>query len=295
MREVKKAVILAAGFGTRFLPVTKAVPKEMLPIVDTPSIDFSVAECVDSGITDICIVIARGKECIANYFDRNVELEANLKAKGPSDASAVHALNLITKYQGKANIYYIRQPEMQGTARALTLCKSFLGDDPFVLLFGDDVIYNPEKAVSAQLIDAYKKTNKSIIGVQNMPLEEAIKYGAVIKGAEKGAYCEMRGIMEKPKKEECPSTLVSLGRFLFTSDIWHFIDQLKPVKGEYRVPDAIDLMARSNAVGCFAYTFEGKRHDMGDKVGCIIANIEYGLRDKDLAPRLSAYLRGLKV
>lgn len=288
MKKVTKAVIPCAGFGTRFLPITKAVPKEMLPIVDTPSLDLIVDECVKSGITDILIILGKNKKCIEDYYDYAPELEKIL-----AKANKTCQIKVINELADKANFYYCRQKEMNGSAMAVLASESFVGNDPFAVVYGDDIVYNANKQPAiGQLIDAYYTTGKSILGVQEVAEEDAVKYGAVIKGAQKGRYCEMKGVIEKPKKEELPSTLVSLGRYVLTPDVFEYIRQTAPTKnGEVYLTDTINLMAKT--VGVFAYEFEGRRYDTGDKLGFLQANIEYGLRNEELGKDLAEYIKQL--
>ncbi|MDD4316743.1 MAG: UTP--glucose-1-phosphate uridylyltransferase [Clostridia bacterium] len=284
MQKVTRAIIPAAGYGTRFLPATKAMPKEMLPIVDVPSIQYIVEECVESGITDVCIILGRNKNNIADHFDRNVEVESALAKSGKYDQ-----IKVMNELSEKVNICYIRQREMLGTGKAIELCESFVKGEPFAVLFGDDVIYNPEYPVTKQLIDAYETTGLTIVGVQPQPREEATKYGVIVPGKIKGQYTEILGFKEKPKLEELPSTLTSLGRFVLTPDIFHFIRQTPAASnGEVYLPTAIELMAKD--VGAYAYSFKGLRYDIGDKLGYIKANIEYALRNEDLYDGLKKYL-----
>lgn len=284
MRQVRKAIIPAAGFGTRFLPATKAMPKEMLPIVDVPSIQYIVEECALSGITDVCIILGRNKNNIADHFDRNIEVEYALAKAGKT--SEIEKMNSLLD---KVNICYIRQKEMLGTGKAIELCKNFVGDEPFAVLFGDDVIYSPEIPVTKQIIDAYNATNTSIIGVQTQPREECPKYGVVVPGKIKGKYTELLGFKEKPSIDELPSQLTSLGRFVLTPDIFHYIELTPPAKnGEVYLSTAIELMAQETSV--FAYDFDGLRYDIGDKLGYIKANIDYALRNDEIKAGLKKYL-----
>ena len=287
MAKVTKAIIPAAGFGTRFLPATKAIPKEMLPIVDRPSIEYVVEECIESGITDICIILGRNKNSIADHFDRNIEVEYELRQKGKNNELAK-----MNKFSDKVNIVYVRQKEMLGTGKAIEICKSFAGNDPFVVLFGDDVIYNPEYPVAKQLIDAYEQTLSTIVGVQIMPKEECPKYGVIVPGKVKGRYTYIDGFKEKPKLEELPSQLTSLGRFLLTPEIFDYIAK-SPASpnGETYLTTAIELMAFD--MPTYAYTFEGKRYDIGDKLGYVKANVEYALRSKELGQGTKEYLKEL--
>lgn len=287
MKKVTKAIIPAAGFGTRFLPATKAMPKEMLPIVDVPSIQYIVEECADSGITDICIILGRNKNNIADHFDRNFEVEYALKKDGK-----LELLNKINSLQDKVNICYVRQFAMQGTGKAIELCKSFVGDDPFCVLFGDDVMFNEKYPVTKQLIDAYENTGTVIVGVQEQPKEECPKYGVVVPGKSKGRYTELLGFKEKPKLEELPSQLTSLGRFVLTPEIFKYIEKTPPAKnGEVYLPTAIEIMSSDMSV--YAYEFEGIRYDIGDKLGYVKANIEYGMRNDEISSGLKSYLKGI--
>ncbi|HHU43690.1 MAG: UTP--glucose-1-phosphate uridylyltransferase [Bacillota bacterium] len=285
--KVTRAIIPAAGYGTRFLPATKAMPKEMLPIVDVPSIQYIVEECVQSGITDVCIILGRNKNNIADHFDRNFEVESAL-----AKLKKYEQIKIMNELSDKVNICYIRQKEMLGTGKAIELCQSFVKGEPFAVLFGDDVMYNPEYPVTKQLIDAYETTGLTIVGVQPQPREEAIKYGVIVPGKVKGAYTKILGFKEKPKIDELPSTLASLGRFILTPDIFEYIRRTPPAKnGEVYLPTAIEMLAKD--IGAFAFSFEGKRYDIGDKLGYIKANIEFALRKRELKNALKRYLRDL--
>lgn len=277
MAAITKAVIPAAGFGTRHLPITKSIAKEMLPILDRPAIDYVMEECVLSGITDVCIVLSRGKDMIADYFDKVPEIERHLINSGKTSL-----LEKINAYIGKVHISYVRQPEMRGTAYAVDLCKEFTAGEPFALLFPDDVIYNPETPVTRQLMDAYYEVGHPIIGVQNIPPEEAIKYGVMLPIGNHGKLTLIGGYQEKPAIKDLVSTLASLGRFILTPEIFDFIKTVKPtINGEYYLSSAFDNMAKVKPV--YSYTFEGIRYDMGSKEGFLKANIDYALRDPSLA------------
>lgn len=288
MKKVTKAVIPCAGFGTRFLPITKSVPKEMLPIVDTPSLDLIVDECVNSGITDILIILGKNKKCIEDYFDYVPELEYILNKN-----KKLKQLKVIKDVADKANFYYSRQKIMNGSAMAVLEAEAFVGDEPFAVVYGDDIVYTGDKTPAiGQLIEAHYKTGTTILGAQTVPSEEAIKYGVVFKGEEKGRYCQMKGIVEKPSLEELPSNLASLGRYVLTPDVFDAIRQTKPcANGEVYLTDAINLLAKT--VGVYAYDFEGRRYDTGDKFGYIQANIEYGLRHSEIKDELKNYIKEL--
>lgn len=287
MAKITKAVIPAAGFGTRHLPITKAIAKEMLPILDRPAIDYVVEECVLSGITDICIVVSRGKSMIADYFDRVPEIESSLAKSGKTAL-----LEKINAYMGKVHITYVRQPEMRGTAYAVDLCRDFAAGEPFALLFPDDVMYNPDKPVTRQLMEAYYEVNAPVIGVQDIPPEEAVKYGVMLPLERRGKLTLVGGYQEKPAVKDLVSTLTSLGRFVLTSEVFDFIKTVKPThNGEYYLSTAFDDMAKVKPV--YSYTFDGIRYDMGGREGFLKANIDYALRDPALAPYLKSLIKSL--
>lgn len=285
MQKVTKVVIPAAGFGTRFLPATKSLPKEMFPIVDTPTLQYVVEEAVKSGITDVLIILGKNKKCIEDHFDYAVELE-NLLAKAGKNAE----IKVVRDIADMANFHYIRQKEMKGSGHAILLAKAFVGNEPFGVIYGDDVVYNPTSPALSQLIKAYETTGKTIVGCQNVPREEAIKYGVVQPGLVKGRYTEIKGFVEKPPIDKLPSTLASMGRYVLTPDIFDILETTPPSpSGEIYLTDAILTLA--NTSGAYAYDFEGKRYDVGDKVGYIEASIEYGLRDDTINAKLKDYLK----
>lgn len=285
MQKVTKVVIPAAGFGTRFLPATKSLPKEMFPIVDTPTLQYVVEEAVNSGITDVLIILGKNKKCIEDHFDYAVELE-NLLAKAGKNAE----IKVVRDIADMANFHYIRQKEMKGSGHAILLAKAFVGNEPFGVIYGDDVVYNPSSPALSQLIKAYETTGKTIVGCQNVPREEAIKYGVVQPGLVKGRYTEIKGFVEKPPIDKLPSTLASMGRYVLTPDIFDILETTPPSpNGEIYLTDAILTLA--NTSGAYAYDFEGKRYDVGDKVGYIEASIEYGLRDDSINAKLKDYLK----
>lgn len=287
MAIISKAVIPAAGFGTRHLPITKAIAKEMLPILDRPAIDYVVEECVLSGITDICIVVSRGKSMIADYFDRVPEIESSLAKSGKTAL-----LEKMNAYMGKVHITYVRQPEMRGTAYAVDLCRDFAAGEPFALLFPDDVMYNPDKPVTRQLMEAYYEVNAPVIGVQDIPPEEAVKYGVMLPLERRGKLTLVGGYQEKPAVKDLVSTLTSLGRFVLTPEVFDFIKTVKPThNGEYYLSTAFDDMAKVKPV--YSYTFDGIRYDMGGREGFLKANIDYALRDPALAPYLKSLIESL--
>lgn len=287
MNKVKKAVIPAAGFGTRFLPVTKAVPKEMLNIVDTPALHHIVKEVLDSGIEDILIITGRSKRAMEDYFDRAPELEYLLRSAGKTVA-----LEMVDDISGMANICYMRQKEMKGSGQAILLAKAFVGNEPFAVLFGDDLVYNEGAPATAQLCEAYERTGTCILGVQRVPLSEVHKYGVVAPGATKGRYTEVKGFVEKPKTEDAPSNLVSVGRYVLTPEVFDMLEAIKTEEGkELYITDAIDRITRTT--GVYAYEFEGTRYDTGDKLGYMKAVTEYALRHPELKDGYLSYLKEL--
>lgn len=285
MKKVRKAVIPVAGFGTRFLPETKAVPKEMMPIVDTPALSLVVDEIVESGIDNILLITSRAKRCIEDYFDRYVELEYLLKKAGKTVE-----LKMCTEIENKANFTFIRQQEMKGSGHAILLAKEFAAGEPIAVLYGDDLMYNPQKAVTRQLIEAYETTGTSILGVQAVPMEEVHKYGVIAPGARKGKYTEVKGFMEKVPADIAPSNLVSMGRYILTPDIFEELETCPEEKnGEVYLTTAI--AKQINTTGVYAYEFDGIRYDTGDKLGYLKAVVEYALRREKLGEEFMEYLK----
>lgn len=289
MKKVKKAVIPAAGLGTRVLPATKALPKEMLNIVDKPSLQYIVEELVESGITDIVIVTGRNKNSIEDHFDYSFEMEETLKSSKKDEL-----LNKISHISTMANIYYVRQNKPLGLGNAILKAKSFIGDEPFLIALGDDIIYNPEKAVSKQLIEKYEKYGKSVIGCQEVPEEDVSKYGIVeIKQQLDDRTCEINDFVEKPNKEDAPSKMACLGRYLLSPKIFNFLENATAGKGgEIQLTDSILEMLKSGE-DVLAYNFDGKRYDIGNKIGLLKANIEFGLRNEETKDELKEYLKTL--
>ena len=289
MQKVTKAVIPCAGFGTRFLPATKAIPKEMFPIIDIPSLQLIVKECVDSGITDVLIIISDRKQSIIDHFSEEKKLEDQLRKVNKPD--------LLAKVQeptNMANIKFTYQYVMNGTANAVLLAKEFANGEPFALLYGDDLMYAEKEPVTKQLINAYEKVERTIVGCQSLPKELAIKYGVVVPGVVDGRLTEIKGFVEKPPIEKCPSTLASLGRYVLSPDIFDYIDET-PVSpnGEKYITDTIQILA--DKVGAYAYDFEARRYDIGDKVGLVEALVEFGLRNPETKARLTEYLKNLDI
>lgn len=287
MQKIRKAVIPAAGYGTRFLPATKATPKEMLPIVDKPTIQYIVEEALASGIEEILIVSGHGKRAIEDHFDSAPTLEAELKKKGK--------LDLLKMVQDTANIriHYIRQRYMRGLGDAILCAKAFMGDEPFAVLLGDDVVYNPAKPALRQLIDVYDETGGSVLGCQMVPDDKVSSYGIVAGDAtENPRLMRVRDMIEKPSLEEAPSRMAVLGRYIIRPEIFGILEHTAPGKGgEIQLTDALKELARQQAV--YAYDFEGERYDLGDKLGFLKATVEFALRREDLGAPFKKYLKDL--
>jgi len=285
IKKVRKAVIPAAGLGTRFLPATKAQPKEMLPIVDKPALQYIIEEAVSSGIEEILIITGRNKKSIEDHFDRSIELELALKIRGKSDI-----LREVRKISEMANIYYIRQKEPKGLGHAIYCAESFIGDEPFAVLLGDDIIDNDKNPCLKQMLEIYNKYNTSILGVQKVSQEDVSKYG-ILKGKniEENVY-KVEDLIEKPSADEAPSNIAILGRYIITPEILNILKETKPGKGgEIQLTDALKDLAKKEPV--YAYEFEGKRYDVGDKQGFLQANIEFALKREELRDEFLEYLR----
>lgn len=284
IKKVKKAVIPAAGLGTRFLPATKAQPKEMLPIVDKPTLQYIIEEAVNSGIEEILIITGRNKKSIEDHFDKSVELELELEKKGKDDL-----LELVRGISEMANIYYIRQKEPLGLGHAVYCARSFIGDEPFAVLLGDDIV-DAETPCLKQLIGAYEEYGTSILGVQGVAKEDVNKYG-IVDGYEvgKGAY-RVNSLVEKPEAEKAPSEIAILGRYIITPQIFEILKNTKPGKGgEIQLTDALNVLAKESSM--HAYVFEGRRYDVGDKMGYLEATIDFALKREDLRAGLLEYMK----
>jgi len=288
-KKITKAVIPCGGMGTRFLPITKAVPKEILPIVDTPVLAYIVDEAIDSGITDILIVLGQGKDSIKNYFVPNARLEDSLASAGKTDE-----LKLVRRISDRANIVFATQAEPKGSGDAVMYAKNFTGSEAFCLAWGDDLIYNPDKPVMGQLMTAHAKTGGTILGVQKWLGDDITKYGVADTGIDAGSnrMYKCAGIIEKPPLAKVPpSRLAALGRYILTPDVYATLLKT-PVSGrELGLTDALNIMAKSGNV--YAYDFEGTRYDMGDKLGSLKAAVEFGLRNKEYGKDFAEYLKGL--
>lgn len=287
MKKVTKAIIPAAGLGTRVLPATKAQPKEMLVIVDKPSLQYIVEELVASGITDIVIVTGRNKNSIEDHFDFSYELENTLRKDGKMEL-----LKKVDDISNMANIYYVRQNHPLGLGHAILKAKSFIGDEPFIIALGDDIVYNPETPVAKQLIDTYNKYGGNVIGVQEVKKEDVSKYG-VVKPSKilDEDTVEMIDFVEKPSMEEAPSNLACLGRYLLSPEIFDYLETTEAGKGgEIQLTDGI-LKMLQNDKKVIAYNFKGKRYDIGNKIGLLKANIEFGLRNPETKNDLIDFLK----
>ena len=285
MQKVTKAVIPAAGLGTRFLPATKACPKEMLPIVDKPTIQYIIEEALASGIKDILIVTGHNKRSIEDHFDYNPELELNLREHGKDE------LLTMVKEIGDINLHYILQKEPKGLGHAILCAKSFVGDEPFAVLLGDDVVYNEEKPCLQQLLDVYDATGVSVLGCQTVPQEKVSSYGIVASEATEAARIfKVNDMVEKPAVEEAPSRLAVLGRYVITPEIFAILEQTAPGRGgEIQLTDALKVLAKEQAM--YAYDFVGHRYDVGDKQGYLEATVEYALRRPELREKFLRYLQ----
>jgi len=288
--EVKKAIIPAAGLGTRFLPATKAQPKEMLPIVDKPTIQYIIEEAVQSGIEDIIIVTGRGKRAIEDHFDKSYELEETLAKK-----EKWKLLKEVQKIANLANIHYIRQKEPKGLGHAIYCARTFIGNEPFAVMLGDDIV-QAEVPSLKQLINVFNKNKASVVGVQEVRKEDVSKYGIVDhqnQSLEQNVF-KINDLVEKPSIEEAPSTSAIMGRYILTPEIFDILANLKPgAGGEIQLTDALKELLQSQKV--LAYHFEGKRYDVGDKLGFIKATIDFGMQRHDLKEELFKYIQDVMV
>jgi len=281
--QVRKAIIPAAGLGTRFLPATKAQPKEMLPIVDKPTLQYIIEEAVASGIEEILIITGRNKKSIEDHFDRSVELELELEKKGNFDM-----LEQVRAISDMVDIYYIRQKEPKGLGHAILCAKSFIGDEPFAVLLGDDIV-DAQTPVIKQMIDVYDKYQTSVVGVQQVAYTDVHKYGIVDGQQVEPNIYRVNGLVEKPSVEEAPSNVAILGRYIINPTIFEILEHTQPGKGgEIQLTDALKELALKEAM--YAYVFEGRRYDVGDKLGFIQATIDFALKRPELRQGVLNYL-----
>lgn len=287
MQKIRKAIIPAAGFGTRFLPATKAMPKEMLPIVDKPTIQYIAEEILESGIDQILIISGHAKRAIEDHFDSSPELESHLYEHGKM--SVLKEIRKISSIK----IHYVRQQYMRGLGDAILCAKDFVDGEPFGVILGDDVAYHPEKPALKQLMEQYEQTGGTVIGCQCVAPERVSAYG-IIAGKEindKGLL-KVDDMIEKPSISEAPSRVAALGRYVITPEVFEVLEQTAPGKGgEIQLTDALRVMAHAGNV--YAYCFEGKRYDTGDKLGFLKATVEYALRRDDLGDDFHTYLKNL--
>lgn len=286
--KIRKAVIPAAGLGTRFLPATKAQPKEMLPIVDKPTIQYIVEEAITAGIESILIITGRGKRNIEDHFDKSYELESELQRKGNCSL-----LSMVEDISNLVDVFYVRQKEPKGLGHAISCARAFVGNEPFAVLLGDDIVVS-EKPAIGQLIDVFGEYNKTILGVQRVPQPDVDKYGIIdpeVKSKEYRLH-KVADMVEKPPINNAPSNIAILGRYVITPEIFEILEHQKPGKdGEIQLTDALKTLCGLN--GMYAYEFEGKRYDVGDKLGFLKATVEFALNRDDLKDSFKQYLIGV--
>ncbi len=284
MKKITKAVIPAAGLGTRFLPATKAMPKEMLPIIDIPTIQYIVEEAVQAGITDLLIITSRSKKSIEDHFDINVELECALGKGGKTQV-----ISELRKISDMVNVQFVRQQEQKGLGHAVYHAKTFAAGEPFAVLLGDDVVYNPIPCLK-QMVEVYEKHPGTILGVQTVSPDNISKYGALDCTPVADRVYQVKDMVEKPKKEEAPSNIAVLGRYILEPEIFDALEQTKPgAGGEIQLTDAIKMLCANGNV--YGYDFIGRRYDVGDKFGYLQATVEYALRREDLGGVFADYLK----
>lgn len=292
--KVKKAIIPAGGLGTRVLPATKAQPKEMLAVVDKPILQYLIEELIESGITEILIVTGRNKQSIENHFDYSYELETLLKLNKKNEL-----LDVVQNISNLANIYYIRQKFPLGLGHAIKCGKSFVGNEPFLVLLGDDIVYTDKEKgeipVSKQLIEAYNNKKGTYIGVQEIPKEDVSKYGIIKEGRRMSdKISEIDDFIEKPKIENSPSNIAALGRYILEPEIFDYLEKEEEINGEIQLTPAILKMAKLGNIPLYSYNFDGLRYDTGDKFGLFKANVEFALRHPELKNKVKDYLESLK-
>jgi len=284
--KIRKVVIPAAGLGTRFLPATKAQPKEMLPIVDKPTIQYIVEEAIASGIESILIITGRGKRAIEDHFDTSVELELELEKKGKDDV-----LKMVREISGMIDVYYVRQKEPLGLGHAISCAQEFIGNEPFGIMLGDDIVTSKTPALK-QLMDVYERVESSVVGVQKVGMDAVDKYGIVAPKNDEGRLHQVADLVEKPNRNEAPSDLAILGRYIITPSIFEKFKTTPLGKGgELQLTDALVQLLADEPI--YAYEFEGRRYDVGDKMGFLQATVEFALEREDLAESFRTYLRDL--
>lgn len=286
LKQIKKAIIPAAGLGTRFLPATKAMPKEMLPILDKPTIQYIVEEAAKAGIEDIIIVTGRHKRAIEDHFDSQKELEMILTEK-----SKTEMLDAVQYPTNLANIFYVRQREQKGLGDAIRAAQQFIGDEPFAVLLGDDIVESETPAIK-QLMDVYEQTGHSVIGVQEVPQDQTHRYGIIDPLSQQGRRYEVKQFVEKPAQGTAPSNLAIMGRYVLTPTIFDYLKTQQVGAGnEIQLTDAIERMNNDSQV--YAFDFEGKRYDVGEKIGFVKTTIEYALKDESMKEELKQFIKEL--
>ncbi len=284
MKKVKKAVIPVAGLGTRILPASKSVPKEMLPVVDKPLIQYIVEECLASGIEDIILITRQGKEAIENHFDTDFELETVLEQKGKREILAI-----VKDIVQMMNIISVRQKHPLGLGHAILCAKPLIFDEPFAVLLPDDLVDSEEPCIG-QLIEVFEETGAPVVAVERVPKEEIFRYGVVNPEPIRENLYRARSFIEKPAIDEAPSDLGIIGRYILTPEIFNILERIPFGRGgELQLTDALNRFAKMNSV--YAYTFKGKRYDAGDKLGYLKANVAYGLKDPKLKKKFKAFLK----
>lgn len=287
--KIKKAIIPAAGLGTRFLPATKAMPKEMLPILDKPTIQYIVEEASRAGIEDIIIVTGKHKRAIEDHFDNQKELEMVLEEKGKSDL-----LEKVQYSTDLANIFYVRQKEQKGLGHAIYTARQFIGNEPFAVLLGDDIVESDEPAIK-QLMNVYEETGHSVIGVQEVPENVTHRYGIIDPLDKEGRRYEVKQFVEKPAQGTAPSNLAIMGRYVLTPEIFNYLkDQKEGAGNEIQLTDAIERM-NNDTKNVYAFDFAGNRYDVGEKFGFVTTTIEYALKDDSISNKLKDYLKSLSL
>ncbi|GEP85217.1 UTP-glucose-1-phosphate uridylyltransferase [Staphylococcus piscifermentans] len=281
---IKKAIIPAAGLGTRFLPATKAMPKEMLPILDKPTIQYIVEEASAAGIEDVIIITGKHKRAIEDHFDNQKELEINLEIKGKIEKLKK------TQYPTKlVNLFYVRQKEQKGLGDAILCAKQFIGNEPFAVLLGDDIV-QAEKPAIKQLMEQYEKTGKSIVGVQTVPESQTYRYGIVNPVSQENNLYKVKQFVEKPELGKAPLNLAIMGRYVLSPSIFEYLEsQERGAGGEIQLTDAIERMNTEESV--YAYDFDGQRYDVGEKIGFIKTTIDFALNNPEMKDEIKAYIR----
>lgn len=282
--KVTKAVIPAAGFGTRFLPATKAIPKEMLPIIDKPTIQYIAEEAINAGITDLLIIVSRGKDAIVNHFDKAYELESVLERDNKQEMLAA-----VREVSDRLDVHFIRQQEQKGLGHAVLYAKKFVGNEPFAVMLGDDVVVS-DKPCIGQLIEQYEKVGASVLGVQKVGMENVSKYGIVSADPVNDRLYKMTGMVEKPKREDAPTDMAVLGRYVITPGIFDCLERTpRGAGGEIQLTDALVMLGETEDL--YAYYFEGRRYDIGSKQGFLEATVDFALAREDLRDEFMAYLK----